>query len=90
MASGLKMLTLGVLWLANLLVLTLFTITGGVTFKTLTYLQSVVPITTQFNYDIIQPVFPAFFFFLLATLIAVSYKIYQMLASDNDYYPEYG
>ena len=90
MASGLKMMTLGVLWLANFLVLTMFTITGGITFKTLTYLQTVIPISTGMNYDIVQEVFPAFYFFLLCTLIAVSYKIYQMLASDNDYYPEYG
>ena len=90
MASGLKMMTLGILWLANLVVLTMFTVTGGVTFKTLTYLQSVVPITTGFNYDIVQPIFPAFFFFLLCTMIAISYKIYQMMASDVDYQPGYG
>jgi hypothetical protein len=90
MASGLKMMVLGVLWLANFLVLTLFTIAGGVVFKALTTLQNVVPITTGINYDIVQPIFPAFFFFLLCTLIAISYKIYQMLASDVDYQPGYG
>jgi hypothetical protein len=88
MASGVKMFMLGVLWLANFVVLTMFTLTGGITFKTLTYLQSVVPISSNINYDIVQPIFPAFFFFLLCTLIAVSYKIYQLLASDNMYYQE--
>lgn len=89
MASGLKMLTLGVLWLANLLVLIMFVIAGGSVFKILVYLQSVVPINSGLNYDSVQPVFGAFFFFLLATLIAISYKIYQMLASDVEYYPGY-
>lgn len=89
MASGLKMMVLGVLWLANFLVLTMFAIVGGTTFKTLTYLQNVIPISSAINYDGFQAVFPAFFFFLLVCLIAVSYKIYQMLASDVEYYPGY-
>lgn len=88
MASGLKMLTLGTLWLANFVVLIMFVIAGGSVFKVLTYLQGVVPMTA-INYDSVQPIFGAFFFFLLATLIAISYKIYQMLASDVEYYPGY-
>ena len=41
------------------------------------------------NYDIIQPIFPAFFFFALVTMIAISYKIYEEIASDTVYQPGY-
>jgi hypothetical protein len=87
MASGLKMMVMAVLWLTNFVILTVWTIIGGVVFRSLAYVQTLVSTSPQVDYASFQYIFPAFFFFLLATLIAITYKIYQLLASDNDYYP---
>lgn len=88
MASGYKMAVLGILWVINLLIIIIMAIAGGLIFKTLYYLAGMVP-GTAISYDIVQYIFPAFFFFLLATLIAISYKIYQEAFAETVYVQGY-
>ena len=87
MASGLKMLCMGILWLTNFLILMMFIFTSSAIMKTLAYLQGLGIPMTALNYNLVQPIFPAVYFFLLVTLIAMSYRIYQELASDTVYQP---
>ena len=88
MASGYKMGVLGVLWVCNLVILIAFAITGGALFKTLFYIAGTQP-GGAIGYDIIQYIFPAFFFFLLITLITISYKIYQEAFAETVYIQGY-
>lgn len=88
MASGYKMGVLGILWICNLVVLIVLAIAGGILFKTLFYIAGIQP-GGAISYDIIQYIFPAFFFFLFCTLIAISYKIYQEAFAETVYVQGY-
>jgi hypothetical protein len=84
MASGLQILTLGILWVANFVLLSAFMIAGGIVFQLVKSLNTV-PMMTTLNFSMVQPVMYAFDFFLLCTLVAISYKIAQALANNVDY-----
>jgi hypothetical protein len=88
MASGYTMLALGILWLTNFLILMLFTIAGGIVFNMLAYVASLVP-GTVLTYDTVQFIFPAFYFFLIVTLVVISYKLYQEAFSETVYIQGY-
>ena len=84
MASGAKLITLGVLWMANFILLCAMVMTAGVITNvcdqiTRTFGAGVL------DYGLISYIFPFMFFLALITMIAITYKIYQLLASDNDY-----
>lgn len=89
MASGARMATMIILWLANFTILILFLIAGGTIFPPLLGLLSGPGFSGPLSVSSFQYVFSAFTFFMLVTLAAISYKIYQSLAADDVYYPEY-
>jgi hypothetical protein len=89
MASGARMASLIILWLANFCVLLMFLIAGGTIFPPLLKLLSGPGFSGPLTASSFQYVFTGFTFFMLITLAAISYKIYQSLAADEVYYPEY-
>jgi len=88
MASVYTMAVLGILWLLNMICILLMAIVGGTVFKHLQILAGQFPANTV-SYSSVQYVFPAFFFFLLITLVIISYKIYQEIFADTVYVQGY-
>jgi hypothetical protein len=86
MASGAKIIILGVLWMANFIILTAMVMISGVITSICNQLTTLVG-AGILDYGSISYIFSFMFFLALVTMIAITYKIYQMLASDNMYYP---
>jgi hypothetical protein len=84
MASGAKMIMLGTLWMANFIILVAMVLTAGVITSICNQLTTMVG-AGIFDYGMVSYIFPYTFFLALVTLIAITYKIYQTLASDNSY-----
>lgn len=90
MASGIKMLTLLILWITTFVILLLMNIAGGEVFPPLMGLFRLVGSNpaidpSQFGY------LPAMFNVLLLVVLAVmTYKIFrESIAGDDTYYPGY-
>jgi hypothetical protein len=86
MASGAKMIILGTLWMANFIILIAMVLTGGVITNICNQLVTMFG-AGYLDFGTFSYIFPFIFFLALVTLIAITYKIYQQLASDNTYYP---
>jgi hypothetical protein len=88
MASGAKMIILGTLWMANFTILVAMIMTGGLITNISAQIAGMFG-SGILDYGMFSYIFPFIFFLALITMIAITYKIYQTLASDNAYYPEW-
>jgi TRAP-type C4-dicarboxylate transport system permease small subunit len=87
MASGLKMMILGIIWVAIFVTLILFAIAGDVVFKMVTFFQNIGIPMTVLNYDLVQGIFPFFYVLILVVEILVTYRLYEEAVSDVNSYP---
>jgi hypothetical protein len=88
MATSAQVLTWGVIWLANFMVVALFTLLSGFVFSVLKYVTTVVPISTSYvTYSSVQYIFPMAYVFFVLTLVAISYRIYTVWRESLVYQP---
>jgi hypothetical protein len=87
MASGLKMMILGLTWVTLAIVLILFAIAGDIVFKLSIYAQNVGIPLTVLDYSDIQGVFPFYYALILIVEVLITYRLYEEAVSDVNSYP---
>ena len=87
MATSTQVLTWGVIWLANFVIVLMFTLLSGFVFSILKYVTTIVPISTGITYSSIEYIFPLAYVFFILTLMAISYRIYTVWRESLVYQP---
>jgi hypothetical protein len=88
MATGLKMMVITVLAITFQVVFVALAIAGDVIFSKLvsSVASTGIPLTFM-NYDTFQQVAPFYYFLILATDLAIMYRLYEEAVSDVNSYP---
>jgi hypothetical protein len=87
MATSTQVLTWGVIWLANFMIVVLFTLLSGFVFSVLKYVTTIVPISTGITYSSVEYIFPMAYVFFILTLAVISYRIYTVWRESLVYQP---
>ena len=87
MASGLKMMYLGIVWVSVFMVLMLFTFAGNIVFSLLATLQNLGIPSSVIPWSTVQGIFPLFYILILIVEILVTYRLYEEAVSDVNSYP---
>jgi hypothetical protein len=85
MASGAKMLVLGIEWVTAFVILVMFNYAGGQVFSVSAYLASIIGAQSVVKYSTFWWIPNFFNALLIGVLILISYRILRAFADDVDY-----